>query len=128
MGGRLRVVFNLCMLTLVHFVLVLLLDRWGGQRGRVAYRSQARLAHAKVRPISSSALRLLILFRDCASRELASSISSGGSGPARRGISSLRAFSTGLLIFCACMLLLTNPVTVERERDQWRISGELQVP
>ena len=67
------------------------------------YRSQAMFAHAYVLAISSSALRFVILLRDCASNELASSMSSGGRGPERRGMISLRAFSTGLLILSYVM-------------------------
>ena len=62
------------------------------------YRSQARLAHAYVLPISSSALRLLILLRDWASRELANSMSSGGREPGWRGMRLFNACSIGLLI------------------------------
>ncbi len=60
--------------------------------------SQAILAHAYVLPISSSALRLLALLRDCASRELASSMSSGGNAPLCRGIRLVRACSTDLFM------------------------------
>ena len=63
-----------------------------------SYRSQAIFAQAYVLPISSSAFRFAILLRDCASKELASSMSSGGRGPERRGMISPRAFSTGLLM------------------------------
>jgi hypothetical protein len=64
----------------------------------IANLSQAIFAHAYVLPISSSAFRLLALLRDCASRELASSMSSGGNEPLCRGIKLVRACSTDLFI------------------------------
>lgn len=63
------------------------------------YRSQAIFAHAYVLPISSSALKLLILLLDCTRRELASSISSGGREPGWRGMRLFNACSIGRLIF-----------------------------
>jgi hypothetical protein len=69
-----------------------------GRGDENTYRSQAILAQAKARPSSSSAFRLLILDLDWASRELASSTSSGGRGPESLGMISCSARSMGLLI------------------------------
>ncbi len=65
----------------------------------MSYLSHARFAQAYALAISSSCFRLLHLLRDCASKELASSISSGGRVPEWRGMRLLRAWMTGLLIF-----------------------------
>lgn len=61
------------------------------------YRSQARFAQVYTRAISSSPFTVH-LFLDCASKELASSMSSGGSGPDLRGIIVSKACSMGLLM------------------------------
>lgn len=57
------------------------------------YLSQASWAHAYGRAISSSGLSEFATLRERARRERASSISSGGSGPLRVGISPVRACS-----------------------------------
>jgi len=78
------------------------------KRGRIEeiYRSQAILAQANVLPISSSALRFEALVLDCASKELASSINSGGKSPEWRGITLLSACSIDLFIVFAFACLL----------------------
>lgn len=60
--------------------------------------SHAKLAHAYDRAISSSTLRLLALLRDCARRDTASSMSSGGSGPVNVGIRPFKAWIMDLSI------------------------------
>lgn len=62
-----------------------------GWKGEMVYLSQARFAQAYALAISSSCLRLLHLLRDCANKELASSINSGGREPEWRGMRLLRA-------------------------------------
>jgi len=68
------------------------------EKDKGGYRSQAILAQANVLPISSSALRFEALVLDCASKELASSINSGGKSPEWRGITLLSACSIDLFI------------------------------
>jgi hypothetical protein len=80
----------------------------------VKYRSQATFAHRYVLATSSSAFRLLHLFRDWASREEASSMSSGGRVPGCRGMRLLSACSIGLLISNLISLLCSKRVTSER--------------
>lgn len=79
--------------------------------------SQARCAHAYVRAISSSGLRLLALLRDCARRETATLRSSEGMGPLRVGTRPVRACSMGLLILHGregrCR------VSRSREKESW---------
>ena len=77
------------------------------------YRSQATFAHKYVLATSSSAFRLLHLFRDWASREEASSMSSGGRVPGCRGMRLLSACSIGLLISNLISLPCSKRVTSE---------------
>ena len=60
--------------------------------------SQAKFAHAYDLAISSSALRLLALLRDCARSETASSTNSCGRGPEKVGIRPVNAWAMDLSI------------------------------
>lgn len=71
----------------------------GGRFKRFFSLSQASWAHAYGRAISSSGLRLLALLRDCARRERARFIRSGGRGPLKEGINPIRDCSIDLFIF-----------------------------
>lgn len=75
----------------------------------MSYLSHARFAQAYALAISSSCFKLLHLLRDCASKELASSISSGGRVPEWRGMRLLRAWMTGLLIFLGLKTVYSFP-------------------
>jgi len=61
--------------------------------------SHAKCAHAYDLAISSSTFRLLVLLRDWARRDTASSTSSGGRGPLEVGIRPLRAWIMDLSIW-----------------------------
>jgi hypothetical protein len=75
--------------------------QWGNNRRReleYTYLSHASWEHAYGRAISSSTFRLCATLRERASRDKASSTSSGGRGPLRVGIKPVSACSTPALL------------------------------